>query len=113
MFDWFLKKKSSANSTASTFVESTSAGWSDLPESIPDNGGEQAEFVNQTLARAHAEAIDRGVAIGDEFKFQITDIPVGIASPHEIVFGLIGQAHRYGLRCNVVCDEAAYFVRLK
>lgn len=112
MFGFRRKKKATSNGTSDTFVEATGGGWSDLPDTIPGNGGTQADFVGQTLERARAYALENDVAVGQEFQFIITDIPTGISSPHEIIFGLMMQAGEYGLSCRGIANEKAHFTRL-
>ncbi|HEU0266342.1 MAG TPA: hypothetical protein VFQ70_01835 [Candidatus Saccharimonadaceae bacterium] len=111
MFGFGRRKKD--RSTASTFVEATGGGWSDLPDEVAADGGEHADYVGEMLRRASEYACETGVGIGEEFKFTITDIPRDLVSPHEIVFGLMMRAHEYGLAPGVMHDETAYFTRLE
>jgi hypothetical protein len=112
MFGLGRKKKRSAEGTTSTFVDATGGGWSDSPEVVSTKGGSQADFVDQTLERAHAYALEHEVPVGSQFEFIITDIPVGISSPHEIIFGLMMEAHRYGLSADAIHNEKISFIRM-
>lgn len=116
----FRRKKKNAR-TASTFVEATGGGWSDIPESVSARGGSQEAFVRLTLERARNYAIANNIPEGSEFEFPvgvnqfeltITDIPVGIKSPHEISFGIIMLAFEYGLSASSVINEKVRFIRL-
>jgi len=110
MFGFFRRKK---KETVETFVEATGGGWFDSPEVVAIDGGSQASFVDQTLERARAHALENKIPIGKEFEFTITDIPAGISGPHEIVFGLMVQAQRYGLTPGAVINEKAFFTRFE
>lgn len=109
----FRRKKDKSSGTAGTFVEATGGGWFDAPETIAGDGGAQADFVAQTLERARAYALENNIPVGQEFEFVITDIPTGITSPHEIVFGLMMRASEYGLTPGVIDNETARFTRVK
>ena len=106
----FGKKRRKA--AASTFVEATGGGWGDAPLMIPADGGDSRDYVHAMLQEAHLYAVEHGVAIGASFEFTLTNIPMGIVSPHEIMFGLMMQAGGYGLMCEYMADETASFVRL-
>lgn len=112
MFGFGRKKRVSSRGTAQTFVEATGGGWQGPTGVIFGDGGNNADFVKQTLERAHAHALEQQIPVGQEFEFTITDIPVGISSPHEIVFGLMTQAKSFGLETGVVADEKVMFTRL-
>lgn len=111
MFTFPWSKKKPAAETADTFVEATGGWWTDSPDTIPGDGGSQADFVGRTLQRARDFALENNIPVGEEFEFIITDIPVGISSPHEIIFGLMMRAHEYGLIPGAVANETAYFTR--
>ena len=113
MFSFLRKRKETPVGTAATFVEATGGGWSDVPDAIASDGGAQADFVGLTLDRARTYALEHDIPVGKEFEFRITDIPLGISSPHEIVFGLMMRAQDYGLRSGIVTNETALFTRLK
>lgn len=97
---------------ADTFVEATDGGWSDPPETIASDGGNQKDFVDTLLQQAQRQARET-VEIGESFTFTITNIPRGVTSPHEIVFGLMMQANQYGLSCGTIANESATFTRLE
>jgi len=111
MFGFGRKKK--PKGTARTFVEATGGGWNDDRDVIPGDGGEHADYVGGVLRRASEYARENDIEIGEEFEFTITDIPAGISSPHEIIFGLMMRAHEYGLRVGAIANETAYFTRMK
>lgn len=113
MFGFRRKKEKPKSGTADTFVEATGGGWSDLPETVSSDGGSQADFVGQTLERARAYALENNIPVGEEFEFIITDIPVGVTSPHEIIFGLMMRAGEYGLISRVIANETAFFTRVE
>ncbi|HET8883852.1 MAG TPA: hypothetical protein VFM68_00070 [Candidatus Saccharimonadales bacterium] len=96
--------------SSDTFREATGGGWGDPPETIASDGGDQKDFVETLLEQAQQQARE-SVEIGESFDFAITNIPNGIAGPHEIVFGLMMQSSRYGLSCGVVTNESANFTR--
>src|SRR5690606_13474182 len=96
MFGWLFGKRSSKK-TASTFVEATGGGWNDLPATVATDGGSQEGFVKEQLERARLYALENHIAIGESFEFTIDEIPVGLKSPHEIVFGMMMRANDYGL----------------
>lgn len=96
MRKFWRRKKAAEAGTASTFVEATGGGWGDLPDSVPSDGGEQFDYVGQVLEQARAYAQQSKVPVGEEFQFTMTDIPVGIASPINIVFGIMMRAGGLG-----------------
>ena len=108
----FLKKRKKPRETASTFVEATGGGWGDSPDVIGMPSGTEGDCVAEVLRRAKDYAITDNVAVGQKFEFRITDIPMGIESPHTIIFGLMMQAADYGLRVGVVYDETVQFTRV-
>ncbi len=107
------KPQAQPGDTASTFVEATGGGWGDSLDAVAVDGGEQADYVGEMLRRASEYARENGVEIGEEFEYTITDIPCGITSPHEIVFGLMMRAGEYGLCPGPMLNEKAYFTRLE
>jgi hypothetical protein len=111
VFGFGRKKK--PEGTARTFVEATGGGWGETPDVVAGNGGENADFVGEVLKRASEYAKEKGVTIGEEFTFTISDIPVGISSPHEIIMGLMMRAHEHGLSVDSAINESVYFTRLK
>jgi len=111
MFFSFLRRKKPPRVT-DTFVEATGGGWSDPPSTVPADGGSQADFVGQTLDRARAYMLEQGIVVDQEFTFVITDIPVGISNPHEIIFGMMMRAPDYGLDAISVANEQAVFIRM-
>lgn len=113
MFGFRRKKSGPSPGTADSFVEATGGGWSDAPGIVAIDGGAQADFVGQTLERARAYALENDIPVGQEFEFTIADIPVGISSPHEIVFGLMMRAGEQGLSPGVIADEKAFFTRFR
>lgn len=104
-------KKVGKGKTANTFVEATGGGWGEAPEVVHADGGDQADFVGEVLAKARLQVDRDGVAVGQQFDFVITDIPVGIDSPHSIVFGLMVRACEEGLLFVSVFDETVTFIR--
>ena len=112
MFGFRRRKDRPSAGTADTFVEATGGGWSDSPEVVAGDGGSQADFVGQTLERARAYALENNIPVGQEFEYTIADIPLGISSPHEILFGLMVRAGEQGLRANSVLNETVFFTRL-
>jgi hypothetical protein len=112
MFGFHRKKKPSTG-TADTFVEATGGGWFDAPDRVAGDGGSQADFVGVTLERARNYALENDIPVGKEFEFTITEIPLGISSPHDIIFGLMMRAQEYGLSSNAVANETAFFTRLE
>lgn len=88
-----------------TFVEATGGGWRDLPETVPADGGNQADYVESQLKKATIEAYERGLVTGDSFRYRLTDIPKDISSPHEIAFGMMLQASKYGMIAGAMRDE--------
>lgn len=106
-----LLNGSESSGTAATFVEATGGGWFDVPDRIAANGGSQAQYVAKTLRSAYDYAHENGIEVGVDFEFTITDIPVGIKSPHEIVFGIMMESFKYGLEAKTVNDETFYFAR--
>lgn len=113
MFGFRRKKDSPSSGTADTFVEATGGGWSDPSNTVAGDGGAQADFVGQTLERARAHALENDIPVGQEFEFTITDIPAGISSPHEIIFGLMMRAGEYGLTSGAIANETAFFTRVE
>lgn len=114
MFGFGRKRKSKRSqqaATAGTFVEATDGGWSNAPDVVAADGGSQKDFVQQTLDRACHYADSKNVAFGEQFTYTLTDIPKGISSPHEIAFGLMMEAHRYGLAVISVTNEVVNFER--
>lgn len=109
MFGFRRRKDKPSAGAADTFVEATGGGWSDSPEVVAGDGGSQADFVGQTLERARAYALENNIPVGQEFGFTITDIPAGISSPHEIIFGLMMRASEYGLIPGTIVNETAFF----
>lgn len=116
MFGFGRKKASregaSQGATARTFVEATGGGWGETPDVMPADGGSHADYVGDILRRAREHAEDNGVGVGEEFTYTITDIPRGISSPHEIIFGLMMRAPEYGLSADFMHDETAHFTRI-
>lgn len=110
MFGFGRKKKSEG--TARTFVEATGGGWGDTPDVISGDGGANADYVGEVLRQASEYANEQGIAVGEEFCFTITDIPVGISSPHEIIMGLMMRAHECGLSVDSAINEEVYFTRM-
>lgn len=106
----FGRKKRQDKDTAETFVEATGGGWSDVPETVPDYGGSSVDYVMNVLVAAREEA--QAVPVGDYFDFTLTDIPRGITSPHEIVFGLMAQSVNYGLQIDYTHNETVRFRRV-
>lgn len=111
MFGFGRRKKRTQG--AETFVEATGGGWGDADEVVAIDGGEHADYVDEVLRDASEYARRHGVAVGEEFAYTLTRIPRGIASPHEIVFGIIMRASDYGLSPGVACDETLLFVRTR
>lgn len=109
MFGLFRKKKE----VADTFAEAAGGSWGDAPDVIPGDGGQYADYVGETLQRAHAYALEHEIPIGQEFEFTLEDIPVGISGPHEIVFGLMMRAEEFGLSPGLMINESATFTRLR
>lgn len=99
------KDNSFEQETADTFVEATDGGWSDPAEIISADGGSQRNYVEDQLESARHQALSEGLGVGDTLKYKLTSIPKGISSPHEIVFGIMMQASRYGFRPGVMHDE--------
>ena len=56
-------------------------------------------------------ALEQGIAIGEDFTYTLTDIPCGIASPHEIIIGLMTRAGGFGLEAGVAFGEEITFTR--
>jgi hypothetical protein len=65
------------------------------------------------LERARQHALEHEIPVGEEFEFTLTNIPNGISSPHEIIFGLMTRASDYDLRPGRMNDETIRFTRLK
>lgn len=96
---------SSDKETVDTFVEATDGGWGDPAEAIPVDGGSQRNYVEDQLESARRQALNEGLEPGDTLKYKLTRIPKGITSPHEIAFGIMMQASRYGFTPGVMHDE--------
>lgn len=105
------KKRAAGGKTASTFVEATGGGWGEAPDVVPVDGGDHADFVGEVLAKARLQVDRDKVPVGATFEYTITDIPVGIDSPHAIVFGLMMRASEQGLVFISIFDETVTFVR--
>lgn len=108
MFGFGRKKP---QGTAQTFVEATGGGWRDSPNTVAADGGEHAGYVGEVLHQASEYAHDQGIGVGEEFDYTITNIPRGITSPHEIMFGLMMRAQDYGLSASSMHDEKIRFIR--
>lgn len=118
---WFSRRKglrrhphvpdSAPAGNASTFIEATGGGWGDPPELMADDGGPHADYVNEQLALARAYAQEH-VAIGQPFEFTISNIPRGIATPHDIVFGIMFRAGHYGFWPGAMTNETITLTRL-
>ena len=109
--DAAAKKSKNESGSADTFVEATGGGWDEPPKFVASDGGSQSDFVTSLLEQAAKQA--QSVKVGEEFIFTITDIPRGISSPHEIVFGLMMLADEYGLECGPVVNEEVWFIRVR
>ncbi len=111
MFGWGKKKQvTPLTGGADTFVDATGGGWGEPPLVVAADGGSQADYVQQQLELAAIQAQD--VAVGETFSFTLTNIPLGITSPHEIAFGLMMRAGEYGLLPGVMSNETIEFERL-
>ena len=111
MFGFGRKKK--PRGTASTFVEATGGGWHDAPQVVRvPRSGTEGDYVGEMLRQAHEYAVAYNIPIGEEFEFTITDIPMGIESPHSIIFGLMVRASDYGLSPSVAMNESIRFTRV-
>lgn len=108
---FFVTKKKHVP-VADTFVEATGGGWFDVPDVVAADGGSQADYVGELLRQAKHQACDESVPVGGEFTFTVTNIPEGISSPHEIMFGLMMRAGECGLMCTSMIDEKAFFIRV-
>lgn len=106
----FLRRKKRPQGKASTFVEATGGGWGKPANVIKMPVGSEAECVAEVLRRAKERA--QTVAVGESFEFTITDIPMGIRDPHTIIFGLMMQAHEYGLSVGFAMNETVQFTRM-
>lgn len=93
-----------------TFASATGGGWDEPPMRVAIDGGSQADYVGQQLERARAYAKEH-VAVGEKFDFTLTNIPRDIASPHEIIFGLMMRAENYGLQYEYIVNETARLIR--
>lgn len=122
MFGFRRKKKDSAPTTettkeeatevtADTFMEATNGGWSSIPDTLATNGGSSADYVRRSLENARLYAVENNIAVGEDFEFTLKEIPKGIQSPHEILFGLMMQASQYGLSCTIIHDEKMSLTR--
>lgn len=117
MFQFLRRRKrkntpSTECTTTNTFVEATGGGWGESPDVVAADGGQQADFVGRVLEEARAFALDNDIPVGGEFEFKISNIPMGIDSPHEIVFGLMMRASEVGLGAGMMRDEYIYFTRV-
>lgn len=108
---WLPWRRKRISDTAQTFVEATGGGWYDSPDVIAADGGNQSDYVDTVLRGARDYAQNHGIEVGQSFDFTMTDIPMGITSPHEISFGIIVRASEYGLSANFVFDESVHFTR--
>lgn len=108
----FGRRRERREDVASTFVEATGGGWDDGPNEIPVDGGAHADYVGEVLKKIRDYAAEH-VGVGESFTYTITDIPVGIESPFEIVFGLMMRANDYGLQAGAMANETAQFIRLR
>lgn len=97
------------SSTSDTFLQATGGGWGDPPETIATDGGSQADYVGDQLAKAQAYA-QQHVKIGESFQFKLTAIP-RVMSPHEISFGMMMRACNYGLESGISMNETFTFTR--
>lgn len=112
MFGFGRKKEEpEPKGTAKTFVEATGGGWGNPPDILPVDGGAHADYVGEVLYQASEYARDEGIQIGEEFDYIITDIPQGIASPREIMLGLMMRAQDYGLSASAMHNEKIRFIR--
>lgn len=109
----FGRRKKKSEGTASTFVEATGGGWTDAPEVMAADGGANADYVGDVLRLARIHAVSHSIPVGEEFEFTIANIPMGITSPHEIVFGLMMRAEEFGLSAGVMFDEKVTFTRIE
>ena len=103
---WFTRGR---KKPTNPFVESTGGGWTDPPDVIEIDGGAQAAYIGDMLAKAKQQAV-KSVEVGESFTFTMTDIPVGVG-PHEIMLPLMFRASDYGLDCQSVINEKVDFVR--
>jgi hypothetical protein len=113
LFKYLRRRKAAKTGTSDTFLEATGGGWSESPEVIATEGGTQADFVDLMLSQARAHALAEDIPVGQEFEFVITNIPNGISSPHEIAFGLMIQAGRFGLEPGTIMNEKVRFTRIE
>ena len=104
------RKAPSDDAGVSTFVEATGGGWRGTPDRVSVDGGSQAEYVRSQLELAREQAM--AVEVGEKITYTLTDIPRGIASPVEILFGLMMLAREYDLRPGVARNETIEFTRL-
>lgn len=109
--DAAAKKSKNESGSADTFIAATGAGWVDSPQYVAGDGGSQSKFVHGLLAQARDQA--QSVEVGEEFTFRVTEIPQGITSPHEIVFGIMMIAEQYDIRCELIVDEGVRFTRMQ
>lgn len=98
------------SNTTDTFVKATGGGWGDTPNIVPADGGSQKDYVESQLELAKQQAAS--VAVGESFTYRLTDIPVGISGPHEIMFGMMMRSHEYGLMSGPMIDEKIEFTRI-
>lgn len=105
--------KATSDGVADTFVGATGGGWGKPPMSAAADGGEHSDYVGTMLERAKAYADENGISIGEEFRFTITDIPTGIASPHEIVFGMMMRASDFGFIPGMMMNETISLTRIE
>lgn len=92
-----------------SFVDATGGGWTDIPDVVAADGGSNRDYVTQQLSLAQQQA--RSYNIGESFTYRLTDIPAGIQSPHEIVFGMMMRASEFGLVAGAMADEVIEFTR--
>lgn len=109
MFE-FLRRWRRKEGFARTFVEATGGGWGEPANVIKLPASSEAECVAEVLRLAKERA--QSVAVGESFEFKITDIPMGIRDPHTIIFGLMMQAHEYGLSMGFAVNETVQFTRM-
>lgn len=99
--------------TVDSFVEATGGGWGDPPFTIASDGGSQSDYVERKLEEFRNYAFTQSLRVGESFERTLDDIPVGIHSPHEISFGILMQAGRFGLHVDQMVDETIAFTVTK
>lgn len=104
------KQRRGSDTTSDTFVEATGGGWGDPPNVVAADGGSQKSYVTQQLELASQEALQ--LEVGESFHYILKNIPAGIESPHEIIFGMIMRASEYGLSHGVASNERIRFTRI-